>query len=359
MNNKLFYIFCISLFFNWTQAQVNPSLQEVSLSDKISPVNDNNIFRDSLYYNWCSSIIKGEDGKYHLLYSRWKRAYTFNAWLTHSTVAHAVADRPEGPYLYVNTILDFEKERYKSGELITAHNPKIKYFEGKYYLYFCSTTMDRDVTQEEVLEAGKSGPAHKNRKILRSNQRTFVASSESLDKNWKIAEKPLLEPAGPITTLVVNPAITQGPDGRYYLIVKGDKPGAIKFERNQAIAVSDYPDKGFVIQPQPVIEDWDTEDVSMWYDKRTRKYYAIFHAHTYIGMMSSDNGINWHKAKDFTVTKKQIERAGNQTPILPDRMERPFVFSENDELKVLSVAVKKGDDAYIVVIPLDKSNDLQ
>lgn len=151
MNNKLFYIFRMDLFFNWMQAQVNPSLQEVSLSDKISPVNDNNIFRDFLYYNWYSSIIKGRDGKYHLLYSRWKRAYTFNAWLTHSTVAHAVADRPEVPYLYVNTIIDFEKEHYKAREPITAHNPIIKYFEGKYHLYFCSTIMDRDGTNEEMM----------------------------------------------------------------------------------------------------------------------------------------------------------------------------------------------------------------
>lgn len=325
---------------------------EVILSNKISPVITDNIFRDPEYYNWCSSIIKGEDGKYHLFYSRWERSKTFYAWLTHSKIAHAVADRPEGPYTYVNTAINLEKKRYKAGELITAHNPKIEYFNGKYHLYFCSTTMDRNVTDKEMKETARTGYSHPNWKPLRVNQRTFVASASSLDGEWTIHEKPLLEPSGPIETLVVNPAITKGGDQRYYLIVKGDKPGSTKFERNQAVAVSDFPDRNFKIQDKPVIQEWDTEDVSVWYDEPSARFYAVFHAHTYIGMMTSTDGINWTKATDFEVMNKRIEQTGKKPALLPDRMERPFVFRENNKPKVLSLAVKKGDDAYIVTIPL-------
>ncbi|MFV0391925.1 MAG: hypothetical protein ACK5KP_08615 [Paludibacteraceae bacterium] len=84
--------------------------KQIVISDKIQPLTADNIFSDSLYYNWCSSIIKGDDGKYHLFYSRWKRDYTFYGWLTHSTVAHAVSDNPVGPYKYVRTVLDFTKD---------------------------------------------------------------------------------------------------------------------------------------------------------------------------------------------------------------------------------------------------------
>lgn len=340
---------CVTLY---SKAEDTNENSQVILSDKITSINEDNIFRDSLYYNWCSSIIKGEDGKYHLFYSRWERSKKFHAWLTDSKVAHAVADQPEGPYKYVNTVLDFDKDIYKAGELISAHNPKIKYFEGKYYLYFSTTTLERDITREEIKETAQSGQPHPTRNALRSNQRTFVASASSLDGEWAINGKPLLEPEGPIATIVNNPAITQGPDKRYYLIVKGDKPGAIKFERNQAIAISDFPDREFVIQPKPVIQDWDTEDVSIWYDQPTARFYAVFHAHTYIGMMTSLNGIDWEKAKDFTIMKKKIERTDGKPSIMPDRMERPFIFVENNKPEVLSLAVKKGDDAYIVIIPL-------
>lgn len=327
--------------------------QEIAISDKICVVDEDNVFRDSIYYHWCNSIIKGEDGKYHLIYSRWKRDHKFYAWLTHSTIAHAVSDSPCGPFKYVNTLVDFNKKKYKAGDMITAHNPKIKYFNGKYYLYFISTHLDRKITDKELVQTASTGYSHANWNPLRVNQRTFVASANSLNEEFVVNSSPLLEPEGPITTLVVNPAITQGHDGRYYLIVKGDKPGSTKFERNQAIAVSDYPDKGFVIQPKPVIDQWDSEDMSLWYDQGTQLYYAVFHAHTYVGMMVSKNGIDWEKARDFKLTGKRIAKSDG-TAIVPDRMERPFVFSEAGEVKSLSVAVKVGEDAYIVTMPVRK-----
>ena len=36
---------------------------ELSFSDRIMEVKTENIFRDSTFYHWCSSVIKGEDGK--------------------------------------------------------------------------------------------------------------------------------------------------------------------------------------------------------------------------------------------------------------------------------------------------------
>ena len=91
--------------------------------------------------------------------------------------------------------------------------------------------------------------------------------------------------------------------------------------------------------------------MSLWCDQKNSVYYACFHAHTYIGMMVSSNGLDWKKALDFKIMKKEIPLYGGGC-ILPDRMERPFVFFENNAPKVLSLAVKKADDAYIVFVPL-------
>ena len=323
---------------------------DLKFSDNLQSLSEENIFKTEGYYNWCSSIIKGDDGKYHLFYSRWQKKYKFTGWLTHSEVAHAVADSPAGPWQYKEIVL--KGRRNGKWDAITVHNPKIKYFEGKYYIYYCSTNLgDKEYTEEELIETCETGYSHPNWKILRPNQRTGVAVSNSINGPWKRMDHALIEPSGPITTLTVNPAIDRGKDGKYYLIVKGDKPNETRFIRNQAIAISDTPIGPFEIQAKPVIDYLDTEDVSMWYDKKRDYFYGVFHAHTFIGMVSSSDGTNWDKATEYELMKKSIPLKKGGT-IKPDRMERPFIFCENSEPKVLSLAVKKGDESFIVFVPI-------
>ncbi len=347
----LIFFAIVTLFSDSVRGQSNPD--ELNLGQMIRPLNSNNIFRDPEYYNWGSSIIKGKDGKYHLFYARWPRKYSFYAWLPLSEIAHAVSGRPEGPYVYKETVL-----KGRGGDhwdAITAHNPKIKYFDGKYYLYYISTRSDTvRLNQKELTDIAKTGYNHKYWWLLRNNQRTGVAIAGSLDGPWKRLDAPIVEPDGPITTLTVNPAITKGPDGRYYMIVKGDKPNETRFIRNQAIATSLSPAGPFKIYPKPVIGNLDTEDVSMWFSQREKRFYAIFHAHTFIGMMTSANGLDWEKARHYVVTEKRLEMADGSV-LKPDRMERPFLYQENDVPRVLSLAIKIGDDSYAVFVPLKDS----
>ncbi len=323
---------------------------DLNLGEKLQPISQENIFHSKEYYNWGGSIIKGEQGEYHLFYSRWERKHTFYGWLTHSEIAHAVSESPSGPWKYKETVL--KGRDIPHWDAITAHNPKIKFFDGKYYLYYISTNLgDGDCTDAKLEETCNVGNSHPNWKILRSNQRSGIAVSESINGPWNRMNKPLLEPSGPICTLTVNPAISRGNDGKYYLIVKGDKPNDSNFVRNQAIAISHSPKGPFVIQDKPVIDNLDTEDVSMWYDKSRGMFYAIFHAHTFIGLMKSSDGLTWSKANYYKIMDKLINKEGGDR-IHPDRMERPFVFYENGKASVLSLAIKKGIDSYGVFIPL-------
>ncbi len=314
--------------------------------DRLQPITEANIFKDAGYFQWCSSIIRGDDGQYHLFYSRWKKEYSFFGWLTHSEVAHAVADNPSGPWKYQETVLTGRGKGH--WDAITAHNPKIKRFGGKYYLYYVSTNLgDRNFTDQELIETAHTGYSHPNWQILRPNQRTGVAVASSINGPWQRMDQPLIEPSGPITTLTVNPAIDQGKDGRYYLIIKGDKPNETRFIRNQAIAIGNSPTGPFTMQPEPVIDYLDTEDVSMWYDPVRDYFYGLFHAHSFIGMVSSADGINWKKATEYAIMPKVIPmRNGRQ--IRPDRLERPFLYQENGEPRVLCLAAKEGDDAFII-----------
>ncbi len=324
---------------------------DLSLTDRLKSITADNVFKTEGYYNWGTSILKGDDGKYHMFYSRWKKDYGFYGWLTHSEIAHAVSDNPSGPWAYVETALQGPREN--RWDAITAHNPKIKYFNGKYYLYYVGTNLgDKTFTEEELIETAHTGYSHPNWKILRPNQRVGVAVSNSVNGPWKRFDKPLIEPSGPITTLTVNPAITKGKDDNYYLIVKGDKPNEKRFIRNQAMAISKSPTGPFEIQEKPVIDYIDTEDMSMWYDEIRDRFYGVFHAEGFIGMVTSADGIHWEKAINYELMPKKVKRADGSL-LIPGRLERPFIYQENGSPKVLGLAVKQGDESFSIFIPID------
>jgi len=323
------------------------------LRDLLQPVSKDQFFRTEGYFNWGASIIKDEAGTYHMFYARWKKVYSFTGWLTHSEIAHAISTSPTGPWKIVDTALKGRgKEHW---DAITAHNPKIKYFDGKYYLYYISTNLGAlDYTEEDLLETARTGYDHKYWKILRPNQRTGVAVAENLNGPWKRLESPLIEPSGPITTLTVNPAIDQGGDGRYYLVIKGDKPDETRFIRNQAVAVSDNPAGPYKIQPGPVIDYIDTEDVSIWFDRERDRFYGIFHSNddgNFIGLITSPDGIQWKKAADYWMMPKKV-LLDDGSRFVADRLERPFVYTENGKPVVLSLAARKGNESFNICIPI-------
>jgi hypothetical protein len=127
----LFRVFFLFLGISSTYLACSQSEKQDDLffKERLETVDQANIFKSPDYYNWGPSILKDTDGSYHLFYSRWKKSYGFTGWLTHSEIAHAVAPSPAGPWTYRATVLQGAgKGRW---DAVTAHNPKIKYFEGK------------------------------------------------------------------------------------------------------------------------------------------------------------------------------------------------------------------------------------
>jgi len=223
-------------------------------------------------------------------------------------------------------------------------------YRGRYYLYFVQTRGDIDDAGRE--EMSRAGGKHPRWMEIRNNQRTFVAVSTSLDGPWEITKDPIIEPALTIERLSVNPAVDRHPNGTYVMIVKGDKPGEKRFIRNQAVATAPRPEGPWTIQPKAAIDDMDTEDVSLWYAKPWQRFFAVFHAHTFIGMIESGNGTDWRRAAQFELTRRLVAFDDGITWI-PERMERPFVLADTQgKPQVLYVACKKGDFSADIAIPL-------
>jgi len=89
---------------------------------------------DTNYNLWCGSAVKGDDGKYHLFYSRWSRALGHKAWVTHSEVAHAVSDSPFGPWTHRDLALPPRGTNFWDGSC--THNPTVLRNGGKFSLYY-------------------------------------------------------------------------------------------------------------------------------------------------------------------------------------------------------------------------------
>jgi len=332
----------------------------LNLSSMILPVDTSLFVKDKLWYNWCNSVVKGEDGKYHLFYARFPKSVGFNSWLVFSEIAHSVGDTPVGPYVYKETVMP---PRPGHWDAINAHNVKVEKFGEKYYMYYISTNNKGigELNDSTLRAVGRTGFGHSLWMPIRNNQRSGVAVSNSVNGPWKRLEKPIVEPHGPICHVTVNPSVVKGPDKQFYMIVKGDDIKETRYARLiQAVGVSKSPTGPFKLLNKPAFDDIETEDASVWYDKKRSRFYAIFHAQgkDYIGLITSEDGKEWKKAKNFVVCKKQL--------ILPDgsiykinRMERPSVYQENGELKMLSFAVMKGNDAFIVFLSLKSESEIK
>jgi len=246
----------------------------------------------------------------------------------------------------------------------TAHNPRIKYFDGKYYLYYMSTnTGGRLLLDEEFNQARNGVITNEFRALVRMNQRIGVAVSESVNGPWKRLDQPIVEPSGPIAQITCNPALAERPNGGYIMIVRGDKPN-IKYAngkwpdhneliRSQAIALSDSPLGPWEIQPKLAVGDLNSEDPAIWYDSKRKRYYGVYHAFGYMGMITSIDGINWEKAKHYKVLDKSLKKSDG-TEINANRLERPFIYVEDGVAKVLTVAVfENNKNSYSLFIPLD------
>lgn len=313
----------------------------------LQPLDTEHLFETPGWHNWGGSILQDEQGLYHLFYSRWPVERGFLGWLTHSEVAVATSQAATGPWTYVRTVLS---NRHQGWDAIMAHNPKIKRFGDTYFLFYIST--GGTFSETHLREIAATGYRHPDWSVLRNAQRTGVATAKSLEGPFTRPEKPLLEPAPPLHSIVVNPAVTARPDGSVLLMVKGDK-GPDGGPRIQAVATGPGPQGPFTLHSTPAISDEDTEDASLWYDHTRARFYAVFHAHHFFGMITSEDGLHWEKARHYRVGPKAFVRTDGSI-FRMHRMERPNVVCDGNGIPrvFLSSYTDGRNRSGVLTVPL-------
>lgn len=190
-------------------------------SKRLKPVG--RILETEKYYVWCCAPIYGEDGKVHVFYSRWPEKYKMGGWIHKSEIAHAVADKPEGPYTYVETVLAPRSGYFDS---TTCHNPHIQYFNNMYYLFYIGNS-DGTVNTKQI----------------------GLAKSKSINGPWIRSDKPLLESGSEgewDDCCTTNPAYVAHPGGESWLYYKSwnkkaylEEKGIIRGNRKYGLAIAD------------------------------------------------------------------------------------------------------------------------
>ncbi|WP_242202123.1 glycoside hydrolase family protein [Aestuariivivens insulae] len=300
------------------QASISNITKGLDLSKLIQPVPFHSVLKDPNNYVWGASMVEGEDQKYHIYYSTWPKSEGFGGWLDHSVIAHAIADAPEGPYKHKEVILKgFSKGHWNEQ---SAHNPHIKKFGNKYYLYFIS----------HVNEDFGKGSKKENH---RWGQRIGVAVADDPNGPWAVSKSPLIEyqEGKGAEGYMVNPSVCQKPDGSFLMIFKTrSNTPELKDRMIQCMATSLSPDGPFTIAENPILTDKEAEDPFLWF--QDKMYYAILDDQRglYTGshglaLFISEDGENWQAAETPNVMEPKITWEDGTVSELK-YLERPQVW---------------------------------
>lgn len=338
--------------------------KELNFKKMIPSHPDKYIFQEEGYCVWCNGAIKGDDDKYHLFYSRWPESRGYEAWVTHSEIAHAVSDSLFGPYKFSDIAISHRGNKYWDGDY--AHNPHILKDKDTYYLYY--TGNKGSGYWYNTPDTIKPTPNDKEWWINRNNQRVGVAVSKSPYGPWKRWDKPLIDiTEGRKTTGV--PTVSKRPDGKFMMVYKSVtdngtfKGGSVVHH----IAIADNPLGPFIDYDKPFISSpksgFPIDDHVEWYQNGL--YYCIAKDHSFdkkssltkygtaLILFTSSNGLDWKLAKEPLVHKFFI-KFSDRTQMTFDRLEMPKVYIENNKIKAIFLAAKEKDKekSFSIILPV-------
>ncbi len=326
----------------------------------LQPLRETSIFDDPVYNVWCGSMVSGDDGRYHLFYSRWLRSDGHNAWVTHSEIARAVSDSPYGPFRHADVALPERDVTFWDGKC--THNPTVLRIGAKYYLYYMGNTGDRAKAQWLNWQ-------HRNR------QRIGVAVADSPAGPWTRFDQPLVDispdASAPDSLAVNNPSVAVRPDGGVLMVYKAigrEKPLPFGGPVVHLTATADNPLGPFTKQLRPMLTDprtsFPAEDPFIWHDGT--RYLAIVKdmgghftgVNPSLALFTSTDGLNdWKPAPQPLVSGLKLTRPDGSGWSLK-KLERPQLWFRDGKPAILFCAAADTPDlsgSFNVAIPLETS----
>jgi len=402
--SAILFIALVIVSCNQENEKVNPQLiitadtleGEFFQQDERTVIKSPNTLQMEKYFVWGGSVIKGDDGKYHMLYSVWECGENWapfqDGWLLNSKIAYSVSDYPDKEFKFQKIILQgrlFDGDS-TAWDAQSVHNPHIKKFNEKYYLYYTGSS------DSGVQSKGSPGENLSKRNRIQQNQKLGVIEFDSFQDlangNFQRPSKPLLiprtrvkadnvlNPSPPGTTpkpdnlIVVNPSVVRRPiDGKYLLYFKGNLWDP-HWRGVHGVAIGNTPTGPFEAMDEFVFDIRladdkiaSAEDPYVWFHKKHNRFYAIFKDFSGkitgtkpgLAILVSEDGINWQKTDiSLFMEKELLFSKGNSLNVA--HLERPQLLIGADGFpKVLYSACsveraggKKDGSTFNVQIPL-------
>lgn len=344
-------------------------IRELGFRERMLPAPRNGGFSMEGYWVWCGSVIKGEDGRYHMFASRWPKSQPMHpGWLLQSEIVRAAADTPCGPYVFEEVVLPVRGPEYWDGRM--THNPRIVKQDGKYVLYYIGLTHPfADITPDYPL-------THEDYHTIaaRSRKRIGVAVADSIYGPWTRREEPILRPRSEHfdNMFVSNPAPCINRDGSVLLIYKSRPyrrpPYVGQMYGDMALGAAEA-DSVFgeyrAVTDEPLFpEGCVVEDPFIWHDGEMYQMIAkdmsgSLCGERFGGMHAvSTDGIHWEINRgELAYSRKVLWDDGVKEEM--GNLDRPFILFEDGRPTHLFFATSDGTDGFMdasrtwnMVIPL-------
>lgn len=345
-------------------------MQELDLRNRMLPAPRQGGFKMDGYWVWCGSVIKAEDGKYHMFASRWSKRHKMHpGWLLESEVVRAVSDTPEGPYTYAETVLPVRGPQYWDGR--ASHNPRILKHGDTYYLYYIGMTHPfEDIPNGEIVENDDMRTI-----VTRASKRIGVAVSKSIYGPWIRPDRPNLDvrPDHFDNCLVSNPSPVIEEDGSVLLVYKArgfkNPPytGQLHGQMTIGLAKAEQCTGPYVrLSNDPIFDSSQIsiEDPFVWkqdghYEMIAKDMTGEVCGERFGGVHGySADGMHWEiNSGELAFSRKVLWDDGQEE--IMGNMERPFILFEDGKPTHMFFAVSNGKNAIIdatetwnMVIPL-------
>lgn len=181
------------------------------------PIARSNGLADPDWWYWCPSLVRGDDGRWHLFASRWPRRLPMHpGWLLASEIVRAEADRPEGPFRVAETVFAARGGAWWDGRM--AHNPRVLRDGRRWVMFYTGATHPfADPRPGGALAIDDARVV-----VARSRKRIGLAVADRPEGPWRRPDAPLIDtrPGCFDSFLTSNPAPVRRRDGSWFLIYK-------------------------------------------------------------------------------------------------------------------------------------------
>ncbi len=324
-----------------------PTLIREPLIHRILPSSPDGGFAMEDYWVWCGSVIRGEDGLYHMFASRWPKKYPFFAGdCLFSEVVRAESPVPQGPYVFKEVVLP-RRPGFWDGKM--THNPTICRYGDQYLLFYIGSTFDQEDPEVGHLHTME----HASCRECYSRIQIGMATSDSVLGPWKRREAPVLSPRKNYwdSTVVTNPAPCIDEAGRILLYYRSNTPEGLCIGLARADGI--HSEFKRVVDP-PVFSAKNTfgiEDPFVWktengFSMIAKDMSGDISGERHAGIMAhSRDGVSWTVSDPPKAYSRNVRWTDGRTTT-QGCLERPMILFENGEPTHLFAATGDGSGGF-------------